>query len=148
MPQIGPIRKKWHALPLPPSGIGQIRPGKGRQTAPLQGTMPNAPDQSSRHENRIARMAGRSNSYLWGRDMQHSMLATQNGEIKAIHIADLEDLLKRHGQLDDFVGGRMKCPSCFDVITSENAGSMKKVSGRFVLACNKIPCYEYVIKSK
>lgn len=76
------------------------------------------------------------------------MMSAQRGEIKAIHIADLENLLKNYGQLDDFVNGQMKCPICSDKISLDNAGSAKKVNGQLVLACNKVLCYEQIINGK
>ena len=78
----------------------------------------------------------------------HTMISAQNGEIKAIHITDLENFLRTYGQLEDFVSGQMKCLICSDQISLDNAGSAKKVNGKIVLACNKMRCYDQIINGE
>lgn len=68
-------------------------------------------------------------------------------EIKAVHIADLSNLLKKYNQLQDFDSGNVKCYVCSDVITLENAGSVKHKGGRLYLTCNKTSCYGKVVKN-
>lgn len=74
-------------------------------------------------------------------------VSTQSKEIKAVHIADLDDILKKYGQLQDFHSGNMKCHVCYHEISSTNVGSMKLVNEKFVFACNKISCYDKIVKT-
>lgn len=74
------------------------------------------------------------------------MMSTQSKEIKAVHVADLDNILKRYGQLEDFAGGNIRCQTCSDKISDTNAGSMRRVGKKLVFACNKMPCYEQMIR--
>ena len=67
-------------------------------------------------------------------------------EIKAVHIADLADMLGRHGQLEDFEKGRMACAVCAETITLDNAGSLRLVDGKVVFACRKFSCYDELVR--
>lgn len=67
-------------------------------------------------------------------------------EIKAVHVADLADMLARHGQLDDFENGRLTCTICSDTITLDNAGSLRFIDGKLVFACSKMSCYDEVVR--
>ena len=40
----------------------------------------------------------------------------------------------------------MKCIVCADVITPDNAGSIKFTDGIPLLACNKVSCYDEIVK--
>ena len=75
------------------------------------------------------------------------MMSTQSKEIKAVHVADLEDLLRKYGQLQDFNDGKMMCYTCNDKISVENAGSIKRANGKFLFTCNKISCYNQIVKN-
>ncbi len=69
------------------------------------------------------------------------------GEIKAVHVADLEDLLERYDQLQDFRGGgAIKCMVCSDGITTDNIGSLKMIQKKFRFACDKPSCHAQLIK--
>ena len=68
------------------------------------------------------------------------------GEMKAVHIADLADMLGRHGQLEDFEDGRLVCSVCSDTITLDNAGSLRLIDGKVVLACRKFSCYDEMVR--
>ena len=72
---------------------------------------------------------------------------TQSKEIKVVHIADLNNLLKKYDQLQEYSSGNMKCHICSIVITPTNAGSIKLVNGKFVFACNQISCYDQIVKN-
>ena len=74
-------------------------------------------------------------------------MSTQNKEIKAVHIADLENLLKKYGQLLDFKNGNIKCHICLNVISPSNAGSLKLVHENLVFTCNKLSCYDQIVKN-
>ena len=75
------------------------------------------------------------------------MMSYQTKEIKAVHVTDLWDLLKKYDQLEDFDSGNIKCHICSDEISSINVGSMKLVNERFVFACNKASCYDQIVKN-
>ena len=74
-------------------------------------------------------------------------MSTQSKEIKAVHIADLNNLLKKYDQLQDYSSGNMKCYVCSIGITPTNVGSMKLVNGKFVFACNQTSCYYQIVKN-
>ncbi len=75
------------------------------------------------------------------------MMHTQSKEIKAVHIADLDNLLKKYDQIQDFRSGNIKCHVCSNEISQTNVGSMKLVSEKFVFACNKMSCYDQIVKN-
>ena len=75
------------------------------------------------------------------------MMSTQAKEIKAVHIADLENLLKKYGQFRDFNSGNTKCHICSDVVSMTNVGSMKLENEKFVFTCNKTSCYDQIVKN-
>ena len=67
-------------------------------------------------------------------------------EIKAVHVADLADMLAGHGQLEDFENGRLACAVCSDMITLDNVGSLRFIDGKLVFACGKMSCYDEVVR--
>lgn len=73
------------------------------------------------------------------------MMSTENKEIKAVHIADLENLLSKYSQLEDFKNGEMKCQICSDTVSFKNVGSVKLQNSSLVFSCSKISCYNQVI---
>ena len=75
------------------------------------------------------------------------MMSTQNKEIKAIHMADLNNLLKKYGQLEDFTSGSMRCQVCNDLISRMNVGSIQFTDGKLAFACNKTSCYGQVVRN-
>lgn len=75
------------------------------------------------------------------------MMSTQTREVKAVHVADLDNLLKTYGQLQDFVDGNLKCQICSDVVTLANVGSIKRADNKLALICNKTSCYSKIIKN-
>ena len=74
-------------------------------------------------------------------------MSAQNKEIKAVHIADLNNLLKKYDQLQDYSSGNMKCHVCSIVISPTNVGSIKLVNGKFVFACDQMSCYNQIVKN-
>ena len=74
-------------------------------------------------------------------------MSTKNKEIKAVHIADLDNLLKKYGQSQDFSSGNIKCHACSTAISPTNVGSMKLVNKKFVFACNQISCYNQIVNN-
>ena len=75
------------------------------------------------------------------------MMSIPGKEIKAVHIADLNNLLKKYDQLEDFSEGRIQCMICNDVVSPTNVGSMQLVGKRLVFACNKTSCYSQIVKN-
>ena len=75
------------------------------------------------------------------------MMSMQRKEIKAVHIADLKNLLKKYGQLEDFSGGHILCTVCNDSVSPTNVGSMQLADARLVFTCNKISCYNQIVKN-
>jgi len=75
------------------------------------------------------------------------MMPTENKEIKAVHVTDLENLLKKYEQLEDFNSGDMKCQICSDIVSSKNAGSVKLTNNRLAFTCNKVSCYNQIVKN-
>lgn len=75
------------------------------------------------------------------------MMSMQGKEIKAVHIADLNNLLKKYDRLEDFSGGRIQCMICNDAVSPTNVGSMQLAGKRLVFACSKISCYNQVVKN-
>jgi len=75
-----------------------------------------------------------------------TMMTTENAEIKALHVADLQDLLEKYEQLDDFKNEKIHCQICSDIISSKNVGSVKLQNNNLVFTCSKISCYNAIIK--
>jgi len=73
-------------------------------------------------------------------------MSTENKEIKAVHVADLEELLKKYDQLDEFNQGEIKCQICSDIVTSKNVGSVQLKNNKLTFTCSKIYCYNQIIK--
>ena len=73
------------------------------------------------------------------------MPALKKMTIKAVHIADLEPILKKYGRDDAFRSGSMKCAVCSGAVTPDNVGSIKFAEGGPTLACNKVSCYEEIV---
>ena len=74
------------------------------------------------------------------------MMSTRSKEIKAVHVADLARLLQKYEQLENFKNGNVKCHICSGSISLANVGSMKRVNKKFVFTCNKIHCYDQLVK--
>lgn len=68
-------------------------------------------------------------------------------EIKAVHVADLDKILERCGQREDFEEGRMKCIVCSGTVSKGNVGSLRFVDGKLAFTCNTTPCYTEVVKT-
>ena len=76
----------------------------------------------------------------------HIMMSVQNKEIKAVHIADLDNLLKKYDQLQDFHNGEIRCQICSNEITPKNVGSMKLTNNKFLFFCNNASCCDQIVK--
>lgn len=68
------------------------------------------------------------------------MRIKEKKEIKAIHSKDLEELLTKTDQLDNFQNNKISCISCKTTVTKENIGRMKFVDGKFEFTCNNPSC--------
>ena len=68
------------------------------------------------------------------------MKIKEKKELKAIHSKDLDDLLTKSGQLDDFKNGNISCFSCHIQISTDNIGKMKFSDGKFYFVCQKPEC--------
>lgn len=75
------------------------------------------------------------------------MMSMQSKEIKAIHMADLDNLLKKYDQLEDFTGGNVRCQVCNDLISRMNVGSIRFTGGKLAFACSKTSCYGQIVKN-
>ncbi len=75
------------------------------------------------------------------------MMSNESKEVKAVHIADLENLLKRYGQLDDFKNNAIKCQICQEIVSTDNVGSVKLKDNKLQFTCNKRSCYNEIIKN-
>ncbi|TAK18499.1 MAG: hypothetical protein EPO37_05460 [Nitrosarchaeum sp.] len=74
------------------------------------------------------------------------MMSVEDKEIKAVHITDLEKLLQKYEQSDDFNNGQIKCHICSDTVSMNNVGSIQLLDNRLRLTCNKIACYDQIVK--
>ena len=75
------------------------------------------------------------------------MPALKKMTIKAVHIADLEPILKKYGRDGAFRSGSMKCAVCSGAVTPDNVGSIKYTEGGPTLACSKVSCYEEIVQA-
>jgi len=75
------------------------------------------------------------------------MQVPEKKELKAIHMTDLSKLLESLNLLDDFNNEEIKCSICNDVITNSNIGSVKKLEDGILFTCNKVSCYDALVKS-
>lgn len=73
-------------------------------------------------------------------------MTTEDKEIKAVHITDLEKLLLKYEQLDDFNKGQIKCQVCSDIVSMNNVGSIQLLNNKLRFTCNKISCYNQIVK--
>lgn len=74
------------------------------------------------------------------------MFGKTRKELKAIHEEDLEDILKKLEQYDDFTNNKISCEVCKDVVNLQNIGSAKVKNGKLIFTCKKIPCYNQIVK--
>jgi len=74
------------------------------------------------------------------------MQSSYKKDFKAIHTQDLEDVLKKFHQYEDFLKGNLHCWICNDIITLQNIGSVKFIDRKLTLSCNKQVCYEQAVK--
>lgn len=75
------------------------------------------------------------------------MQTEQRRELKAVHTTDLSNILQKLKMSEQFNQGKILCTICNDVITLENIGSLKKISGNIVFTCNKSTCYNELVKN-
>ena len=75
------------------------------------------------------------------------IMSALDKEIKAVHVADLGQILDKYGQREDFEEGRMKCLVCSHTVSMDNVGSLRFVDGKIVLTCNTTSCYTEVVKT-
>jgi hypothetical protein len=75
------------------------------------------------------------------------MQSEQSRELKAVHTTDLSGIFEKLGLSENFNQGKIICNFCHDVITLENIGSLKKLSGEIIFTCNKSTCYNELIKT-
>jgi hypothetical protein len=66
-------------------------------------------------------------------------------KLKTVHDDDLEDVLRRLGVFNDFVGDRLKCAFCEDVITWDNLHSLFPDSGAVKCSCSKPDCINQML---
>ncbi|MBM2819864.1 MAG: hypothetical protein HW410_1546 [Nitrosarchaeum sp.] len=74
------------------------------------------------------------------------MQIIEKKEIKAVHMTDLADLLKKFDQLEDFTNGNIKCEICSDILINTNIGSLKLKNERLIFSCNKPACFNKMVK--
>ena len=60
--------------------------------------------------------------------------------VTAIHIDDLERILKRLKLYEPVINGKVKCYFCNETLTLENIGGILSVNGETVLICDKPGC--------
>jgi len=68
-------------------------------------------------------------------------------ELKAVHSADLINLLQKLDIHEGFMNGEFRCSICGDSINLTNVGSMKKIEGEIRFTCSKPTCYNEVVKT-
>lgn len=73
------------------------------------------------------------------------MRVEQKHVIRAVHQADVSDILEQFGQLEDLKSGTYRCTVCSSTLTLTNLGSMKRVSDRLVFTCDKLSCRHYTL---
>jgi hypothetical protein len=76
------------------------------------------------------------------------MQTSEKREIKAVHTADLTDLLKKFGHYDNFTNNQIKCNVCLVAISQSNLGSIKLKDNQLIFTCNKSSCYNEIIAKK
>ena len=69
------------------------------------------------------------------------MRIKEKKEVKAIHAKDLDDLLKKSGQLEDFENKKINCIICNDVISKDNIGRVKITTQKLQFTCKKSECF-------
>ncbi len=72
------------------------------------------------------------------------MFGKKRIQVNAILDAQIEDLLKKTSQYEDFIEGQISCESCDSTITSQNIGIMQPINGgtKIVFYCDRIDCTE------
>lgn len=74
------------------------------------------------------------------------MLVENKKIIKAIHSADLSELLQKFNQFDDFNNEKIQCNVCNMIITKDSIGSVQLVENKLIFTCNKSSCYNEILK--
>jgi len=65
-------------------------------------------------------------------------------EVNAILDTQIEELLKKTSQYEDFVEGRLICSSCGSIINAQNIGIMQPIENglKIKFYCDRIDCTE------
>lgn len=74
------------------------------------------------------------------------MQVGEKRELKAVHTADLSELLRKFGHYDDYINNKIKCDVCSDSISETNLGSIRLKDNRLIFTCNKSSCYNEIVK--
>ena len=67
-------------------------------------------------------------------------------EIEAVHIHDLEILLKNLNLFDLFENGEIKCHFGSEVLRRNNFGAIYPEQGKILFSCSKLECLSNISK--
>lgn len=76
------------------------------------------------------------------------MQIDEKHELKTVHVNDLDEILKSHGQLEEFRNGEINCIICNSKISNENVGSLQLNDNKLLFSCNKSSCYDKLIEKE
>lgn len=76
------------------------------------------------------------------------MQRSERREMKAILNSDLEILLKKFEQYDDFIQKKLTCSVCDQTTTEDTVGSVQLKDNKLIFICNNPSCYNQLVKEQ
>lgn len=73
------------------------------------------------------------------------MTTATRERLRAVHDDDLQVVLQGLGIYGDFMGGRLRCANCGDVISSDNLYALYPDSGQVKVSCDRPDCIAEVL---
>ncbi|MFA5433783.1 MAG: hypothetical protein WC319_13085 [Candidatus Paceibacterota bacterium] len=72
------------------------------------------------------------------------MFGKKKTKVNAILDTQIEELLQKTKQFEDFANGNLKCESCGSIITTQNIGVIQPTSNgtKVIFYCDRIDCIE------
>ena len=74
------------------------------------------------------------------------MMTLKEIEIKAVHSHDVEELLRKYDQYDEFMENRITCYVCGKPVNEDNMSSLRRSGEKLEFACGETSCYDEAIK--
>ena len=74
-------------------------------------------------------------------------MSMKKTEIKAVHAHDVEEILRKYDQYDEFAENRMTCYVCGKLVNEDNMAGLRRSGNKLEFACEETACYGAILKS-